>query len=329
MPDPLSSIPLGALRVFEAAARLQSFTRAAAELGMTQAAVSWQVRALEQRLGQPLFRRLPRQVALTPAGERLFRAANEAMTSLRAALADLQSDDEGVLAVSAIPTFAAQWLAPRLGAFQLKHPAIAVRLEASVRIADLMGGDMDVAVRSGSGDWPGLEAHRLFRPTMTPLCTPELAARLGGLSRPTDLLDAPRIGLPEEWTAWFSAAGVGDSGLSATPPRYAAETQTLEIASALRHHGVTLACPAFYSTEIAAGQLMRPFEAAYALCEDYWVVYARDRRRQRKIIAFRDWLLAAVLEDPAIEAMERGNYPPLFSVKDAIQARRAASQPQV
>lgn len=327
MPDPLSTVPLGALRVFEAAARLQSFTKAAAELGLTQAAVSWQIRALEQRLGQPLFRRLPRQVVLTAAGERLFRAASEAMAGLRTALLDLQADDEGVLSVSAIPTFAAQWLAPRLGAFQLKHPSIAVRLEASVRVADLMGGDMDVAVRSGAGDWPGLEAHRLFRPTMTPLCTPELAARLGGLSRPKDLLDAPRIGLPEEWSAWFAAAGVGD-GPSATPPRYAAETQTLEIASALRHHGVALACPAFYSSEIAAGQLLRPFDAAYALCEDYWVVYARDRRRQRKIAAFRDWLLAAVAEDPAIESMERGKHPPLFSVKDAIQARTAAAQPQ-
>ncbi|HEX7945571.1 MAG TPA: LysR family transcriptional regulator, partial [Phenylobacterium sp.] len=108
MPDPLASIPLSAIRVFEAAARLMSFTRAAQELGMTQAAVSWQVKALERRLDQPLFLRLPREVALTPAGERLARGAGEAMTALRSAVADLTDTGEGVLSITTLQTFATQ-----------------------------------------------------------------------------------------------------------------------------------------------------------------------------------------------------------------------------
>src|SRR5689334_11234379 len=126
MSDPLASIPLSAVRVFEAAARLGSFTRAAAELGMTQAAVSWQVKALEQRLDQPLFRRLPREVALTPAGERLARAATEAITALRGAFSDLAETGDAVLSVTTLHTFANQWLAPRLGGFQLANPDIAL-----------------------------------------------------------------------------------------------------------------------------------------------------------------------------------------------------------
>src|SRR6476646_1116333 len=147
MADPLASIPLSAIRVFEAAARLLSFTRAAEELGMTQAAVSWQVKALERRLDQPLFLRLPREVALTPAGERLARGAGEAMTALRSAVADLTDTGEGVLSITTLQTFATQWLASRLGAFQVAHPRIAVRLEADSRQVDLAREPFDVAIR--------------------------------------------------------------------------------------------------------------------------------------------------------------------------------------
>src|SRR5579862_2207644 len=158
MSDPLSSLPLSAIRVFEAAARLLSFTRAAEELGITQAAVSWQVKALERRLDQPLFRRLPREVALTPAGERLGRAATDAIGLLRSAISDISDSGEGVLAISTMQTMATQWLAPRLGSFQLAHPKIAVRLESSSQIVDLTHDGFDVALRSGQGDWPGLDA---------------------------------------------------------------------------------------------------------------------------------------------------------------------------
>src|SRR5690242_12059834 len=146
MSDPLATIPLSAIRVFDAAARLGSFTRAAEELGMTQAAVSWQVKALEKRLDQALFRRLPREVQLTAAGERLARAASEAMTALRSAISDISDSGAGVLSITALHTFANQWLAPRLGAFQVDHPEVAVRLSSDAKVIDLMRGEADVGI---------------------------------------------------------------------------------------------------------------------------------------------------------------------------------------
>ncbi len=292
MSDPLATLPLSAIRVFEAAARLGSFTRAAAELNITQAAVSWQVKALEQRLDQPLFRRLPREVVLTPSGERLARAASEVVTVLRAALSDLTDTGEGVLAITTLQSLAAVWLAPRLGAFQLAHPQIAVRLEASGRVVDLTREDMDVAIRSGSGDWPGLASHYLFSADGAPLCTPQMAHDLN-LNEPRDLLQAPRIGLASEWDAWFAAAGVEVPSIEGTP-RLAADAQSLEVASALAGHGVALGSPVLFGADIAQDRLVCPFDARISFGNGYWLVYPADRRRAAKITAFRDWLLAQV-----------------------------------
>ncbi|WP_421935039.1 LysR substrate-binding domain-containing protein [Phenylobacterium sp.] len=289
MSDPLATLPLSAIRVFEAAARLKSFTRAAAELNITQAAVSWQVKALEQRLAQPLFRRLPREVVLTPAGERLARAASEAVGLLRAALADLTDTGEGVLAITTLQSLATAWLAPRLGAFQLAHPQIAVRLEASGRIVDLAREDVDVGIRSGGGEWPGLASHYLFSADGAPLCTPQMARDLN-LTEPRDLLKAPLIGLASEWDAWFAAAGVEAPSIEGTP-RLAADAQTLEVASALAGHGVALGSPILFSADIAQGRLVCPFEARISFGGGYWLVYPADRRRAAKIAAFRAWLL--------------------------------------
>src|SRR5262249_52906855 len=179
MADPLASIPLSSIRVFEAAARLLSFTGAAKELGMTQAAVSFQVKALERKLDQPLFRRLPREVALTPSGERLARAASEAMAALRTPVSDISHAAEGVLPIPPLQTMAARWLAPRLGAFQVSHPKIAVRVETTGRLVDLLRGEADVALRTGLGDWPGMEAVRLFAAGWTVVAAPEAVAGLG------------------------------------------------------------------------------------------------------------------------------------------------------
>ena len=292
MSDPLATLPLSAIRVFEAAARLKSFTRAAAELNITQAAVSWQVKALEQRLAQPLFRRLPREVVLTPSGERLARAAGEAVTVLRAALSDLTDTGEGVLAITTLQSLAIVWLAPRLGAFQLAHPQIAVRLEVSDRLVDLTREDMDVAIRSGSGDWPGLASHHLFAAEGAPLCTPRMLRELE-IREPRDLLRAPLIGLAGEWDAWFAAAGVEAPSIEGTP-RLTADAQSLEVASALAGHGVALGSPILFGADIAAGRLVRPFAPAISFGAGYWLVYPADRRRAAKITAFRDWLLGQV-----------------------------------
>jgi len=297
MLDPLATIPLSALRIFEAAARLKSFTRAAEELGVTQAAVSWQVKALERRLNQPLFRRLPREVVLTPGGERLARAASEAMGLLRAALTDLSDQADGVLAITTLQSLAIQWLAPRLGGFQLAHPKIAVRLDTSAPLVDLNRDGFDIALRSGTGDWPGLQSHYLFHSGRTPLCTPQMRADLGGLARPEDLVEARLVGLEAEWAAWFAAAGVAAAPVK-PGGRLIADLQTIEVASALAGRGVALGSPVLFAPEIAQGRLVQPFETLVAESAGFWLAYPKDRRRAPKIAAFRDWLLACVSEDP-------------------------------
>lgn len=294
MPDALASIPLSALRSFEAAARLSSFTRAADELGVSQAAVSWQVKALERRLGQALFLRLPREVALTAAGERLARASTEAMGLLRAALADVTDTGQGVLVISTLQSLASQWLAPRLGAFQLANPRLAVRLETTGRLVDLVRENVDVALRHGRGDWPGLTADFLFSAALVPVCAPEIARDLQ-VERPEDLLRAPRIGTDEDWAVWFASMGMAGAQ-SGGAPRLMADLQTVEVGAALAGHGVALGAPDLFAAEIAAGRLVALFEVP-ADAPGYWLVCARDRRRSPKITAFRDWLLARVVED--------------------------------
>jgi LysR family glycine cleavage system transcriptional activator len=298
MPDPLANTPLSAIRIFEAAARLKSFTRAAAELGVTQAAVSWQVKALEQRLDQPLFRRLPREVELTPSGERLARAATEAMSLLRTALEDLTETGEGVLSLTSLESLAVQWLAPRIGAFQIAHPRIAVRLETNGRLVDLQNAGFDVGLRSGTGDWPGLESHLLFHAGVTPLCTPELC-RDHRLAEPKDLLTAPLIGLDEDWAFWFTTAGVTAAPPPAARGRLIADLQSIEVGSALAGRGVALGSPVLFAPELAQGRLVQPFEVLSTRNGGYWLVYAKERRRARKIAAFRDWILGCVAPDEA------------------------------
>ena len=295
MPDALATIPLSALRIFEAAARLLSFTRAADELGVSQAAVSWQVKALEQRLGQALFRRLPREVTLTAEGERLARACTEAMGLLRTALADLTDTGQGVLVITTLQSLATQWLAPRLGGFHLAYPQIAVRLETSGRKVDLIRENVDVALRLGMGEWPGMTSERLFSAGQAPLCTPELKARLN-LSGPEDLLNAPRIGHAPDWDDWFAAVGLAGAP-SGEAPRLMADLQTVEVGAALAGHGVALGVPALFTADIASGRLVQVC-AAPADAPSYWLVYPKDRRRSPKIAAFRDWLLAEAAEGP-------------------------------
>lgn len=299
MSDILSTVPLAALRVFEAAARLRSFTRAADELGVTQAAVSWQVKALEARLGQSLFIRLPREVVPTPAGERLARAAAEALSILRSTLSDLVETEEGVLAVTTVQSLGAQWLAPRLGGFQIAHPKIAVRLDASSRVIDLAREPVDVALRGGKGQWPGLIAHFLLPAVQTPLCAPDLLAKLGGFKTPADLIAAPRIGSDGEWREWFEATGV-EVARDHAVLRLAADAQALEVASALAGQGVALGSPIFFAQEIAQGRLVAPFDIVTRYNGGYWLAYPTERARVRKIVAFRDWVLARAAEDPLI-----------------------------
>jgi len=286
--------PLPAVRCFEAAARHLSFTRAAAELGMTQAAVSLQIKSLEERLGRPLFLRQARGVVLSEAGARLAPAVTDAFARLRAAFDEVSETADGILSLTVLNAFATNWLVPRLGAFQLAHPAIAVKLDVSSHMVDFAAEEFDVGIRTGHGNWPGLAAHRLFPVAYTPMLSPALLARAGPLQHPADLLKLPVIDPTDPWWVdWFKAAG-------ADPPDLSRRTemqvgfQNLAGSAALSGHGVAMLTPAFFADELKAGRLIQPFPFVRRPGSAYWIVYPESRRRSPKIGAFRDWLLATI-----------------------------------
>lgn len=279
--------PLPAVRAFEAAARLGSFTRAAAELHMTQAAVSYQIKQLEERLGLRLFQRQPRQVVLTPAGQRLATAVIDAFQRLNQAFEHLHERAETELAITALPTIAVAWLVPRLGAFQLAHPRIAVRLDTGVPLLDLEQDEFDVGIRIGAGEWPGTRADLLLPSLFTPLCSPALRERL---RTPADLLALPRFGRERWWREWFVAAGIADADL-ATKPGMDLDVEQHAVASAIAGHGVAISSPIFFEPELAAGRLLQPFDLVMRDARDYWLAYPAARADSGKIRAFRDWLL--------------------------------------
>ena len=288
--------PLSAVRVFEAAARLGSFTRAAAELGMTQAAVSYQIKVLEERVGAPLFLRTPRHVVLTDAGRRLSPAVSAAFDALRAAFDAFRDEaDGGVLTVSCIHTLAANWLAPRLGSFGAAHPGLSVQLNSDNRLADFAREELDVAVRSGRGDWPGLAAHALFPVRFTPLCSPDLQARLGPAEAPADLLGWPLLSSDDPWwVLWLRSAGVSIPAGLAARQGLRFDSQRMDGTAALAGQGLAILTPALWAEDLASGRLVQPFPLVADDGRHYWLVYPEARRGSRKIRLFRDWLLAEV-----------------------------------
>lgn len=282
--------PLAAVRVFEAAARHENFTAAAVELGMTQAAVSYQIRLLEERLGVPLFRREKRRVLLTEAGRRAATPLAAAFDSIDAAFAGLRAENEAVLTISTTTTFANLWLAWRLGGFQLAHPDTAVRMLTDNRIADFAIEDIDVAIRSGSGVWPGLAAHRLMDLAFTPMCAPSFLAAQGGRLDPADLLRLPLISAHDPWWAhWLHDAGLDVGGARHTGIRL--DSQAHEGRAAMAGQGVAMLTPLFWESDLAAGRLVRPFRHVGTDDSAYWLVYPEARAKVVKIKRFREWLL--------------------------------------
>ncbi|MDG4882270.1 transcriptional regulator GcvA [Mesorhizobium sp. WSM4884] len=286
--------PLQAIRVFEAVARHLSFTRAAQELGMTQAAASYQIKLLEERIGAPLFLRRPRQIELTEPGRRLAPAVSEAFAILGQAYAAARGGADGLLCVTTVLTFASNWLAQHLGSFQLAHPALAVRLDTSSRLTDFAREDVDLAIRSGGGKWPGLEAHKLLDADFTPMLSPKLAASIGGVKEPADLLRLPILDPGDVWwTQWFEAAGVAVHDL-AKRPGSSMGAQAYEANAAMAGHGVAILTRALFKNELADGRLVQPFDLVGDDGHAYWLVYPTARRNVPKIRAFRDWILAEI-----------------------------------
>lgn len=282
--------PLAAIRVFEAAARHLSFTRAAEELGMTQAAVSYQIKLLEERVGEPLFLRRPRDLALTEIGQRLAPDLNRAFEIMREAFGHL-ARDEGTLIVNTMHTFAGQWLAPRLGRFQLLHPQIAVRLETTTRVVDFAREEVDIVVRAGRGTWPGLTAHKLLDVRFTPMLSPRLAALIGGVREPADILKLPLLDSKDPW--WVRWLTIHNLPLDVLEHQTAPSLnmQSLDAEAAMDDLGVALLTPAYYRQELASGRLIQPFEHVVDEGTGYWLAYPESRRNVPKIKRFRDWII--------------------------------------
>jgi LysR family glycine cleavage system transcriptional activator len=289
--------PLAAIRAFEAAARHGSFTKAATELGLTQAAVSYQIKQLEDRVGAPLFLRQARKVVLSEAGKRLAPAVAEAFQRLTLAFDALRRTDEGVLSVTAVHTVCTNWLVPRLGTFQIAHPTIAVRLDASSRWVNFAQEEFDVGIRNGNGIWPGLAVHKLMPLELAVFASPDFLARAGTIDGPADLLRLPLLDWTDTaWRRWFAFAGIDDPQPT-SGPNIMVETQAMLGLAAANGQGLALLTPAFFRPEIAAGRLIQVLPIVVPEDMDCWLVYPQERRNQPKIRAFREWLLQQVEQD--------------------------------
>jgi LysR family glycine cleavage system transcriptional activator len=280
--------PLAAVRAFEAAARLQNFSRAAEELGMTQAAVSYQIRQLETRLGRALFVREKGRVRLSETGQRLLPAISGAFTAMGDAFAALSSDDAEVLTISAAITFGGTWLSARIGRFQLRYPDLAVRLLMSNELVDFDAANVDVAIRTGAGRWAGLRDDFLFRSHVTPICSPAFRDA-NRIEKPADLLHVERLAPNDPWWAgWFAEAGIGTP--PARRPGIELDSQLQEAIAAQGGFGIALMTPLFWRAELDSGRLVRPFETLYCPGTANFLVHPEGRVGVRKIERFREWL---------------------------------------
>jgi LysR family glycine cleavage system transcriptional activator len=302
--------PLAAIRAFEAAARTENFTAAAAELGMTQAAISYQVKSLEERLGSPLFVRERGRARLTPLGQRLLPALSSAFDGIEAAFASHREDDETLLTITTTHTFANTWLAWRLGAFQMAHPDLAVRMTTSNEVCDLRGGDADVAIRGGSGGWEGLEEYRLFASNFTPMASPECIAaverKLGRALQPHDIPQQNRINPSDDWwQQWFADNGVPADESVLRRAGIRLENQANEGHAAMAGQGFALLTPLLWKGDVAASRLCMPFPDRISVRGwAYWLVYPRERRMVPKVKRFREWLLVEMRQ--ALEEQDGG-----------------------
>jgi LysR family transcriptional regulator, glycine cleavage system transcriptional activator len=283
--------PLAALRAFEAAARHLSFTRAAAELHVTQTAISHQIRALEERLGLKLFRRLPRGLVLTEEAQRYLPALREAFARIDAATAELLAGRAGgSLTASVLPSFAAKWLVPRLGRFRAANPDIDLRISTSLHLVDFAREDVDVGIRMGRGHYPGLRVDRLFGESLMPVCAPALLEGSQPLRRPEDLRH--HVLLHEDdytgWQLWLELAGI--EGVEARRGPILTDA-AMVVQAAAEGQGVALGRTALAAWDIAAGRLVRPFDIGMPHNLAYYLVCPEASAERPRIAAVRAWLL--------------------------------------
>ncbi|MEM7598562.1 MAG: transcriptional regulator GcvA [Pseudomonadota bacterium] len=295
MPERLP--PLTALRAFDAAARHMSFQKAAAELNVTPAALSFQIKSLEEHLGAPLFRRLNRAVELTEAGRALAPGARDGFEALGAAWRQASRiHDQSSLTVTAGPAFTATWLAPRLFSFAQAHPEIELRLSATFGIVDLTRSEVDVAIRFGYGPDPEeLYSERFLGDWVTPVMSPELAAQYPGYDglQKIPLIHAKDITFldpPADWPAWFHAVGLPERDW--TGQQYSQADHAID--AALSGAGAVMARISFAGRFIRDGRLVAPFRPALDTIAHYRFVCAKGAETLPNIRAFREWLVEQV-----------------------------------
>ncbi len=286
--------PLNALRAFEAGARHLSFTKAAEELFVTQAAVSHQVKLLEQDLGVDLFRRMTRKLALTAEGWALLGPVGEALDTLAEAAVALRAGaGDGTLTLSLTPTFGAQWLAPRLGRFWSAHPEIELRLQHSIHLVDFARDEVDAAVRWGGGVWPGVEVVYLMRAGVVPVCSPALCAGPPALNVPDDLRHHTLLHGRDyvEWAQWLAVAGAREVEARRGP---IIDDRSVLHQAVLNGQGVALAEENLVGSDLAAGRLVKPFDIDLDDDNAYYLVAPPKAFERPNVQAFRDFLLAEI-----------------------------------
>ncbi len=283
--------PLNALRVFDAAARHLSFTKAAEELFVTQAAVSHQIKSLEDFLGLKLFRRRNRSLLLTEEGQSYYLDIKEIFSALNDATRKLQARSaKGALTVSLLPSFAIQWLVPRLSSFNMAYPGIDVRIQAVDREEEKLADDVDVAIFYGRGNWPGLRVDKLYAEYLLPVCSPLLLTGDKPLTSPAELEhftllhDASR----RDWQAYTRQLGLQHINVQ-QGPIFSHSAMVLQ--AAIHGQGVALANNVMAESEIEAGRLVCPFNDVLVSKNAFYLVCHDSQAELGKIAAFRQWIL--------------------------------------
>jgi len=291
--------PLSSLRSFEAVARQLSFSRAAEELHVTPGAVSQQIRALEELLGTKLFERTRRSVSLSDAGARMLPDVQAGLEMLsRAVDSKTTAFGDRTLTISVAPSFASKWLLPRLPRFHERHPDIDLRISATVGLADFRREKVDLAIRLGHGNYPGLHTEPLFSEALTPLCSPALLKRKGVLKKPDDLRRHRLIhdtSIPGNeqgaWERWLALAG-GKNILTQRGTRFTLAELALQ--AAIDGDGVVLGRMVLAEADLAAGRLIRPFKTVLPLDVSYFLVRSKVATPRHELRCFRDWLFSSL-----------------------------------
>jgi LysR family glycine cleavage system transcriptional activator len=289
--------PLNALKTFEAAARHESFTRAAEELCVTQGAVSHQVKALEAELAVKLFNRERQRLIITEAGKDYLTVVRDALDRIAIGTERLlQRQNAGVLTVSTSPDFAAKWLVHRLGHFAEAHPGIDLRVSATLHHVDFAREEVDLAVRHGEGNWPGLDTVRLSAEQLFAVCSPKLLSGRRRLHKPADIVNFPLIHLDSwaDWTNWLQASELDGCNVMHDPVLNRA---SMVIDAAINGQGVALARTTLAAWDLINRRLVRPFPESLRLSKTYWIVCPKATATLPKIVTFRDWLLAEASSD--------------------------------